>query len=353
MFQKVLTPATSAVITPARLAEFGHFDVPEQYVPNSSPQVQTDAFTLLQVFIAAATEQVEICAQFACQPEQIQLALDFFPNTQDPRNFSQYELSDAYVSTTPWWWYGHTATDSIELVRRPVQVPVLTGTAVNVTAVSVSNNVVTVICGNSVGSPATQPIQVGDVVMLNGTAEGNVVQPQLTPSTTPFLNGVPLTVLTASSTQFTATFNNFYTLSGNGAVTPSSYTNNSDTGTARAVSNPLLVTYYDQNGVLCTWSSIFYYVQNDKVTLTVGSWWPLTDCRQDCIQITYWAGSATRPASNGLPANVVDPKLQQAIMYLANHMVQVRDIITVEPTSDIGKTLCLMLSSYRTFRLPR
>ena len=92
---------------------------------------------------------------------------------------------------------------------------------------------------------------------------------------------------------------------------------------------------------------------DDKITLTVGDWWPLTDRRQDCIQITYWAGNSTSPANNGLPANSVNPRLQLAIMYLANHMWQVRDIITVEPTSEVGKTLCLMLSSFRTFRIPR
>ena len=39
---------------------------------------------------------------------------------------------------------GLPTKDSIELVRRPVIVPTLTGNAVAVTAVSVANNVVTV-----------------------------------------------------------------------------------------------------------------------------------------------------------------------------------------------------------------
>lgn len=343
MYQKVITPATGAVVTPQRLAAFGRFDVPQQYVTGSSPAVLTDDYALLQVFTAAATEQVEIMAQTACQPEQVLFTLDFFPNTQDPRNFMQYQLSYSY-NVTPWWWYGFPTKDSIELVRRPVQVPTL-GTPQNVTAVSVSNNVVSVTTSLNPGA--------GAVVVLSGTAEGNVVQPQLTPSTIPFLNGVPLTVLTSDSTHFTATFNNFYTVSGSGAIVPSSYTNNSDTGSAAVVSNPVVVQYYDQNGVVCTWSSIYYYVLDDKVSLTVNSWWPLTDRRQDCIQITYWAGSATSPASNGLPANTINPKLLMAVMYLANHMWENRTLVTVDPTSEVWGTLCLMLSSFRTFRVPR
>ena len=30
-----------------------------------------------------------------------------------------------------------------------------------------------------------------------------------------------------------------------------------------------------------------------------------------------------------------------------------RQIISVEPSSDVGKTLCLMLSSYKSYRIPR
>jgi hypothetical protein len=296
MFQKVLTPRSSPVVTPELLAAFGRFDVPQ-----SSP-VSND-YSLLQLFIDAATDQVETFAQTACLQEQVLLTLDFFPNTQDPRNFMQYELSYAFA-ITPWWWWGFPTKDSIELVRRPVVVPKLTGSPASVSAVSVANNVVTVTCPND--------FSVGQVVILSETAEGDISQPSLTPSTIPFLNGVPLQILTASGTQFTAAFNNFYSTDGAGNITPMSYTNNSDTGTATVWQNPLVITYNDQNGVLQTWNSTNYTVQYDKICLTVGNWWPLTDRRQDCIQISYWAGNTSTPAD-------VASRLQMAVLFLANH----------------------------------
>jgi hypothetical protein len=335
MYQKVLTPRTNPVITPEQLAAFGRFDVPQQYVTGSSPQVLTADYSLMELFIEAATDQVETLAQTACETEQVLLTLDFFPNTQDPRNFLQYELSYAFA-ITPWWWWGYPTKDSIELVRRPVVVPTLGATS-PVTAVSVSNNVVTV-------TTSLNPA-VGAVVVPFATAEGNINNPSATPSTTPFLNGAPLTVLTANSTQFTAAFN-FYNLINGNQLVPQTYTNNADTGTVQVLSNPLLVTYNDQNGNLQTWNTTNYTVAYDKVTLTVGNWWPMTDRRQDCIQISYWAGNTSTPSS-------VDSRLQMAILYLANHMWTIRDIIAVEPTSEIGKTLCLMLSEFRTYRVPR
>jgi hypothetical protein len=341
MYQKVLTPAATYAITPARLAAFGRFDAPQQYVTDSSPAVLTDDYALMETFIAAAYEQVEILAQWAIQTQQVVESADFFPNTQDPRNLLQYEMSYSYALTnTPWWWYGFPAKDSVELVRRPVQIPAYTGEAVAVTAVSVTNNVVTV-------TTALNPA-VGAVVILNNTAEGNLTDPSATPSTTPFLNGVPLTVLTASNTEFTAAFNNFYTMSNAAVVTPGTYSNNSDTGTAQVWSNAFVIQYYDPNGVLNTWNSTNYYVLDNKVGLAVGQWWPLTDRRQDCIQMIYWAGNI---ATITTPQQ--EAKLQMAVLYLANHMWNVRDIIAVEPTSEIHKTLCLMLSSYRTFRIAR
>jgi hypothetical protein len=164
-------------------------------------------------------------------------------------------------------------------------------------------------------------------VVLASTAEGNVTQPSLTPSTTPFLNGVPLTILTASGSQFTASFPNFYTTSGNGAITALSYTNNSDTGTATLMTNPLIVTYNDPNGALQIWNTIYYTVGFNKITLTVGSLWPITDRRQDCIQISYWAGSAATDTTQ------VPPRLLMAIMFLASHFWENRTIISTDPTT--------------------
>jgi hypothetical protein len=331
VYQKILTARTSPVVTPELLAAFGRFDVPQ-----SSP-VSND-YSLLQLFIDAATDQVETFAQTACLQEQVLLTLDFFPNTQDPRNFLQYELSYAFA-ITPWWWWGFPTKDSIELVRRPVSVPSTAGNnSGTITAVSVANSILT--C--TVETMET-PFTPGQWVLLNGTAEGNNADPQATPSTTPFLNGAQVQILTATATQFTAAF----TFGTVGQVfTPSTYTNNSDTGTATVITNPLVISYYDQNGVSQTWNTTNYIVQYDKVCLTVGNWWPLTDRRQDCIQISYWAGNTSTPAN-------VASRLQMAILFLANHFWENRTIISVEPTSEVGQTLCKILGSYRTFRVPR
>lgn len=339
MYQKVLQSAANPVVSPQRLAAFGRFDLPEQYVSGSSPAVTTDDYALLLTFIQASTEEVEKLAQWAILTEQVVETADFYPNTQDPRQQMQYQLSYAY-NVTPFSWFGIPVKDGVELVRRPVQVPALTGNAAAVTVVSVAHNVVTV-------TTSLNPAQ-GAVVLLSGTAEGNVAAPTQTPSTTPFLNGVPLTVLTTSGTQFTATFNNFYTTNGQGTVVPGSYTNNADTGTAQVWSNPVVITYFDANGVQNIWSTIYYYVAYDKIQLTVGSVWPITDRRQDCIQITYWAGDLTQITSPTQHA-----RLQMAVMYLANHMWENRTLMTVEPTSEVGRTLCQMISQYRTARIPR
>lgn len=336
MYQKIVTPRANPVVTPEQVAAFGRFECPQQYVSVSSPLVTTAEYSLLETMIDAATDQVETMAATACLAEQVLLTLDFFPNTQDPRNFLQYELTYAFA-ITPWWWWGFPTKDSIELVRRPVQVPSTAGNnSGNITAVSVANNVLT--C--TVETMST-PFTVGSWVLLQGTQEGNNADPQATPSTTPFLNGAQVQILTASATQFTAAFT-FGTVSQ--VFTPSSYSNNSDTGTATVITNPLVITYYDQNGILQTWNTTNYFVQFDKVCLAVGNWWPLTDRRQDCIQISYWAGNS---------ATIAPSRLQMAVMYLANHMWNVRDIVAVEPTSEIWGTLCLMLSAYRSWRIPR
>jgi hypothetical protein len=109
----------------------------------------------------------------------------------------------------------------------------------------------------------------------------------------------------------------------------------------------LSITYNDINGTVQTLDPSNYQVFADKITLSVGQAWPLTDRRQDCVQITYNAGY-----SEGDPTQV-PARLRMAILYLANHMHDVRQIITVEPTSEVGFTLCRMLRSYRSMRLPR
>src|SRR5258708_34754080 len=172
MYERIITPRTTPVITPEQLAAFGRFDVPQ-----SSPVSQD--YLLLQTFIEAATDEIENMAATACLNEQVLLTFDFFPNQQDPRNILHYDLSYAF-NITPWWWFGFTTKDSIELVRRPVLVPILS----------------------------------------------------------------PLT-------------------------------------------NAVTLQYNDATGALQTFAPSNYVVAFDKITLLPGSAWPMTDRRQDCIQITY------------------------------------------------------------------
>ena len=113
----------------------------------------------------------------------------------------------------------------------------------------------------------------------------------------------------------------------------------------RPVQSVANLKYFDQNGELQTWDSSNYTVAQDKIVLNVGNVWPLTDRRQDCIQITYVCGQTS--------LTNVPSQLQLAILYLANHFYSVRSIVTVEPTSEVGRTLCTLLSSFRSARIPR
>lgn len=230
MYSQVITPRSSVIVTPEQLAAFGRFDVPEQYVSGSSPLTLTVDYALLQLFIEAATDQVEVFAATACLTETVLETYDFFPQEQDPRALLSYELSYAFM--TPWWWYGSWPKESIELLRRPVQ-----------------------------------------------------------------------------------------------SVTS--------------------VTYFDENGVKQTWAGSNYTVAQDKIcpNVGIGPVWPMTDRRQDCIQITYECGQTSL-------ANVPS-QLQLSILYLANHFWEIRSIVTVEPTSEVGRTLNSLLSSFRSARIPR
>jgi len=230
MYSQIITPRTAPTVTPEQLAAFGRFDVPQQFVTGSSPAVLTQDYALLQLFIEAATDQVEIMAATACLTETILETYDFFPQEQDPRALLSYELSYAFM--TPWWWYGSWPKESIELLRRPVQ---------SVTSLK----------------------------------------------------------------------------------------------------------YFDQNGVLQTWDSSNYTVAQEKIcpNVGIGPVWPMTDRRQDCIQITYVCGQESLAS--------VPSQLQLAILYLANHFWENRSIVTVEPTSQVHMTLCSLLSSFRSARVPR
>jgi hypothetical protein len=113
------------------------------------------------------------------------------------------------------------------------------------------------------------------------------------------------------------------------------------------LTNAVTVTYNDVTGATQTLDPSTYKVFADKITLNVGLRWPLTDRRQDCVQITYSAGYDATDATQ-VPARLI-----MAIYYLANHMFNVRQIITVEPTSEVGMTLCRMLRTFRSMRIPR
>jgi hypothetical protein len=121
LYQKILVPRANPVVTPEELAAFSRFDLPLQFDTASPPNVTAD-YALIPSFIEAASDQVEQMTARALITERIVETYDYFPGTQDPRNMlSMYQLSNAY-NAPPFWWWGFTTTDSIELCRRPVQV---------------------------------------------------------------------------------------------------------------------------------------------------------------------------------------------------------------------------------------
>ena len=113
------------------------------------------------------------------------------------------------------------------------------------------------------------------------------------------------------------------------------------------ITNDLVVTYSAPDGTAQIFDSSNYTVFADKITLNVNCEWPQTDLTQDCVQITYWAGYSENDPTQ-VPARLV-----MAILYLSVHMYQVRQLVTVEPTTEVGFTLCKMLSSFRSLRIPR
>ena len=238
MYESIITSRTQPVVTPAQLASFGRFDMPQMYEYGST-SVYTADYQMLLMYIDAATTVVEDMAATACLTEQVLLTLDFFPGQGDLRQM-YLNMNYAYFAS-PWWYLGgNPSMDSIELVRRPVVVP----------------------------------------------------------------SGSPIT-------------------------------------------NAVTVTYNDVNGVQQTLDPSTYTVFANKITLNVGSVWPMTDRRQDCVQITYWAGYSLTDLTQ------VPSPLILAILYLAAHFYSVRQIVSVEPTTEVGLTLTRMLSAYRSYRVPR
>jgi hypothetical protein len=111
----------------------------------------------------------------------------------------------------------------------------------------------------------------------------------------------------------------------------------------RPVQSVESVEYFDVNGALQTWDPSNYTVACDKICLNVGNTWPVTDRRQDCIQIAYVAGFES----------AVPSKLQLAVMFLAAHFWDNRSIVAVEKTSGVYMTLMALLQSFRSYRIPR
>jgi hypothetical protein len=113
------------------------------------------------------------------------------------------------------------------------------------------------------------------------------------------------------------------------------------------LTNAVTVTYNDAWGNPQTLDPSTYTVFADKITLNVGYQWPITDRLQDSIQITYWAGySATDPTK-------VPPALTMAILFLAAHYVDNRNIVAIEQTSEVAFTLNRILQPYKSYRVPR
>jgi hypothetical protein len=124
MYQQIVTPRTAPVISVPQLCNFARVDVPQQYVTGASPQTETPDWSMYELFISAATDEIESMAATACLQEQVLETYDYFPGQGDPRNILNYQLNLNYTYTaTPWWWWGFPTTDSIDLVRRPVIVP--------------------------------------------------------------------------------------------------------------------------------------------------------------------------------------------------------------------------------------
>jgi uncharacterized phiE125 gp8 family phage protein len=119
MYQQILTTRSVPVVTVPELAAFARFDAPAQFTTDSPPVTTVD-WALLEEYIESATDSVETMTATACISEEILLTFDYFPGQQDPREVYNYQLGYAY-DWTPWWWYGWPSADSIELVRRPVQ----------------------------------------------------------------------------------------------------------------------------------------------------------------------------------------------------------------------------------------
>jgi hypothetical protein len=238
VFQEILQRRAQPIVTPQQLAVFGRFNLPQQFVYNSSPAVLTDKWEMLLMFIDAATDEVEHMAQTACLNEQVLEVFNCFPGHEHLYN----QVDALYgIQFIPWEFENHRRKDSIELLRRPVIVPS--------------------------GSPLINNV----VVQFNEPRTGNLV-----------------------------------------TLDPSTYT-----------------------------------VFANCITLNVDHHWPATDRRENSVQVTYTAGYSQDDLTQ------VPSRLKLAILFLANHFVNVRQIVSVESSSEIGLTLCRMLSQFKSFRVPR
>src|ERR1700729_2353951 len=104
MYEQLLVPRSSPVVTPEQLASFSRFDLPTQYDTSSPPSLSTD-YQMILTFIDAASDAVEQMAAVSCCQETWMWTLDCFPGTADPRQLYNYQLSWGY-NWIPFSWGG-------------------------------------------------------------------------------------------------------------------------------------------------------------------------------------------------------------------------------------------------------
>ena len=91
MFQQILTPRTSLAVSVPVLCNFARVDTPTQYVTGSSPQVETPDWSMYELFISAATDEIESMAD--CLPERADFReLRLFPRSARPSECLQLLL---------------------------------------------------------------------------------------------------------------------------------------------------------------------------------------------------------------------------------------------------------------------
>lgn len=108
----------------------------------------------------------------------------------------------------------------------------------------------------------------------------------------------------------------------------------------------VVVTYYDQTGVLQTLDPTTYIVFANKITLLPGNHWPNAARMDNAVRIEYSIGY-------GETVDAVPARLISAVKFLAGHYWENRAIVAVETTSEIYMTLTNILYGYKLYRVAR